>query len=100
MEQLASGKSVRPFAVNAAIRSCRLALGLSPKELADEIGESTYFVLDLEQGAIELNEDLLARCARGLGISVDDLLAIAHDDFVPMALLVSNERKITHLLEK
>lgn len=100
MKQLVSGKSVRPFAMNEAIRSCRLALGLSPKQLADEIGESTYFVIDLEQGSITIDEPLLARCAYGLGIAVDDLIAIAEDDFVPVALLISNQRKITHLQEK
>jgi len=99
MEQLVAGRFVRPLALNDAIRSCRLALGLSPKELADEIGENTYFVVDLEQGLIQVDETLLARCAHGLGINIDDLIAIAEEDYVPVALLISNERKITHLLD-
>lgn len=61
-----------------AIRQLRLAMGLTPKEFADDIGKERSFLLALEEGAVEVDLTTIERCASTLGLEISGLFDAAH----------------------
>jgi transcriptional regulator with XRE-family HTH domain len=61
--------------LGAIIRAKRLALGLTPREFADEIGRSELAVAKIEHEGIGLDLALLKRCEQVLQIKLADTLS-------------------------
>lgn len=56
-----------------AIRQFRLAAGLSPKEFGDDIGKNQYYVLQLEDGQVDVDILTVEKCAEVFGIEIGEL---------------------------
>lgn len=65
-------------ALGHAIRSCRQAMGMSEQEFADQLKTSVKFVQRLELGFEEPRVFALIACADIFGLSVTELLELAH----------------------
>jgi HTH-type transcriptional regulator/antitoxin HipB len=59
-----------PEALAALIRRRREALGLSQQEVADAIGVSRKFIVDLERGKPSAEVGLVIRAAAAVGIDI------------------------------
>jgi len=64
-----------------AIRTCRLARGLTQQQLARSAAISTSYLSLLESGKKEPSLQLLGRLADALELSIDLLMMSAIDDF-------------------
>ncbi len=60
--------------ISANVKRIREKLGLSQKELADRIGVSFPRISEIENGKGEPRITTIEKVARGLGVSVLDLL--------------------------
>lgn len=56
-----------------AIRQFRLAAGLSPKEFGDDIGKDQFYVLQLEEGNVDADILTIDKCAKALGVEIEEL---------------------------
>ncbi len=63
-----------------SIRSKRLALGMSQEELADRCAFDRTYISMLERGARNPSFRNLLRVARGLDVSISQLVAAYDDD--------------------
>lgn len=60
--------------IGPTLKAFRLRKGITPRELADDIGMSQYYVLKLEAGAIPIDAKMLDRCAAALSMRVIDIM--------------------------
>lgn len=70
------------------IKELRTARGLSPKELGKKAGVSESYILEVEQGTRILNESLVTRLSKVLGVNLNE-----NGDFYNPSDDDSNERK-------
>lgn len=70
--------------IGARIKRARLAKGLSQAQLAGMIGLSREAVTAYESGRMRLLDDMIARLARALSVSADDLLGLAKSEVSPI----------------
>jgi transcriptional regulator with XRE-family HTH domain len=63
-------------AIGSRIKQCRIKRGLSQAELADQIGVSREAIAAYETGRIHLLDDMIARTARALAVTADELLGL------------------------
>lgn len=73
------------------IKECRLALGLTPKEFADDIGCTTSYVLRLEEGSLDPQLRLIEKCADVFGIELSELIGAAMNE-IELCIFVEEER--------
>jgi HTH-type transcriptional regulator/antitoxin HipB len=69
-----SGKTVRirtPIDLGAIIRDSRIKLGLDQKSLAEKIGVSREWIIEIEKGKPRAHIGLVLRAFNGLGITLD-----------------------------
>jgi transcriptional regulator with XRE-family HTH domain len=92
---MARGKDLR-VSLGQKIREFRLALGLSPIEFGDDIGKNQYYVLQLEDGKIDIDLLTLEKCAKALGLEISELFDAVYSDSVPMLLVDDSEQARTH----
>ena len=64
----------------AAVRTRRVALGVSQEELADRAGLHRTYVGDVERGIRNISLTNITRLAAALGCKASDLLREAEDD--------------------
>jgi transcriptional regulator with XRE-family HTH domain len=75
-----------------AIRQFRLAASLSPKEFGDDIGQNQYYVLQLEDGTIDVDLLTLEKCADVLGTDISELFFVAVHGGVPLMVALEEVR--------
>lgn len=61
--------------IGARIRQIRSAVGVTQKDLGDRAGVSPAYIYLVENGGQNLTITVLARLARALGISIEEILA-------------------------
>jgi transcriptional regulator with XRE-family HTH domain len=82
MTQTSTTSEVIERAIGAAIRSARLASGLSMTALAEQCGVSQPYLSQLEHGKGSPSINTLYKIANALGVSPQDLLPDETDDVV------------------
>jgi len=87
--------------IGPIIKLVRTRRGLSQAELADMVGVSREAIVAYEAGRVRLLDDMIARLARALTISADELLGIKKgepsEDAEPSVRLVRRMQKIQKL---
>jgi transcriptional regulator with XRE-family HTH domain len=68
-----------PMALNIRIREIRKARRMTLAQLADEVAVSTPHISEVERGLKNLNNHLLERIARALGVTPSDLISDGRD---------------------
>lgn len=82
MSETSTTSDVIERAIGAAIRSARLASGLSMTALAEQCGVSQPYLSQLEHGKGSPSINTLYKIANALGVSPQDLLPDETDDVV------------------
>lgn len=70
--------------VGQRITRIRKALGLTQLQLAERVGISRTLVTDYEIGRLRLNDDMITRFSRALGVSSDTILGLSGNDTFPL----------------
>ena len=62
--------------IGGRIAGLRRALGITQKQLAEIVGVTRTVITDYERGRVRIYDEMIARLARALGTSSDELLGI------------------------
>lgn len=60
--------------INESIRQCRISKGFTQKDIAEKLGLSKQFILQIEQGKRKIPVDRLIQIANILDCTLDDLV--------------------------
>lgn len=82
------------------VREFRLALGLSPKEFGDEIGHDQWYVMQLEDGTVEVDLATLEKCANTFGMRISELFDAVYDDSRPVMLVEVEDEAVLESPDK
>jgi transcriptional regulator with XRE-family HTH domain len=86
--------------IGARIRTIRLAIGMTQKDLADRAGVSPAYIYLVETGGQNLTITVLVRLAKSLGTSIEELLRGSTSGFAPSEESVANVSRILEKLEE
>lgn len=60
--------------INESIRQCRISKGFTQEDIAEKLGLSKQFILQIEQGKRKIPVDRLIQIANILNCTLDDLV--------------------------
>lgn len=79
------------YRVGQMLQQFRLANGLTQRQLAKKISKTESFVMNLENGDIKIDLDVLEFCAEALNIEISEIIAAAETNS-PALIIVEEER--------
>jgi ribosome-binding protein aMBF1 (putative translation factor) len=68
--------------LSQTIKECRMALNMSPEQLARMIKKTPEFVQDLEKAKVAIDSQVLEDCAWAFGLSAAEMVEIAVSEAV------------------
>jgi transcriptional regulator with XRE-family HTH domain len=81
--------------IGARIKEKREKVGISQKELADNVGKTPSAINQYESGAKKPSTDILAKIAKALKTSTDFLLGITDKDDYEISVIFRDLEKLT-----
>jgi len=83
MIHLMTARKYQPTPTGTRIRKFRQQAGLTQEQLAKKMGSAQAIISDIERGKLRAHAELIAKFAKALGVSADELVGLKKTNNAP-----------------